>query len=188
MEKQLAVFVGIEDKGNIITGGERQLQEMIKGLRSNGVNTAFVSIEDAPDKIPQLTKNYQKKNVCVISDYSQRFALWKINWKCKYQYGVRVCCSVGAFYFDYRTSKIKNFVDYIVSYLYLKPSDLICTTGKAVSQKLRRMGLGGKYIKDIYPAIRESLIQEAKREVSNIGTGNEKIVLTVGRFHPVNGV
>ena len=186
MKKQLAVFIGIEDQENIITGGERQLQEMVAGLRRNGINTVFIPIEDVCNKLPQHVKDYQAKNICVISDYSKRFSLWRMTWKCKYQYGVRVCCSVGAFYFDYRASKIKNYVDYIVSYLYLKPADLICTTGHAVSQKLRKMGLGGKSIKDIYPAIRESLIDEAKKDVVAISLG-KRIVLTVGRFHPVKG-
>ena len=181
------MFIGIKDKGDIITGGERQLQEMIRGLQRNGITTVFVLIEDALNTISQYIKDYQKENIYVISDYSKRFALWRINWKCKYSYGVRVCCSVGAFYIDYRTSKIKNCIVYIVSYLYLKPTDLIYTTGQAVSRKLRKMGCGKKRIKDVYPAVRESLVVESKKEVADTSADNQKIVLTVGRFHPVKG-
>lgn len=73
------------------------MQEMVAGLRRNGINTVFIPIEDVCNKLPQHVKDYQAKNICVISDYSKRFSLWRMTWKCKYQYGVRVCCSVGAF-------------------------------------------------------------------------------------------
>lgn len=187
MGKKIAIFIGMESKENIVTGGERQLQEMIKGMQRNSINVEFVSVNEALKEIPVIVKGYTNREVYIISDYSKRFQLWKTNWICRYKYKFRICCTVGAFYFDYRTSRLKNGIDYIISFLYLKPADLIFTTGQAVSRKLRKMGCRRKKIKDIYPAVRESLLREAENAIETMSVGDKKIVLTVGRFHPVKG-
>lgn len=187
MGKILAVFLEIEEEENIITGGERQLQEMIRGLRRNGVDVLCVGLDGALEAIDHAAASYEKGQVYIISDYSKRFRFWKLNWHFRYRRGFHICCTVGAFYFDYRTSKLKNAIDYLISYLYLKPADLIFTTGKAVSGKLRKMGCRNKRIQDVYPAIREDLIAQAKQGTVSAKAGGEKIVLTVGRFHPVKG-
>lgn len=188
MDKILAVFIGIEDEVNVVTGGERQQQEMIRKLKEHGVDVLFIKTGDSLEPIINVTNMYEKEYVYIISDYSKRFQCWRMNWICRYKYKFNVCCMVGAFYFDYRTSRIKNGIDYVISYLYLKPAKLIFTTGQAVSRKLCNMGCKKKRIKDIYPAIRESLIEEAKQDIDLLNNSNkEKIVLTVGRFHPVKG-
>lgn len=187
MEQKIAIFIGIEEDSDIVTGGERQLQELIKGLKRHGFEIIYVNLDEALNKIEDLVLKYDRKNIYVFSDYSKRFSLLKINHTCRKKYELNVICTVGAFYFDYRTSKLKNFIDYIVSYYYLAPANLIFTTGKAVEKKLRNMGCRKKKIANIYPAIRESLIEESEKNVSAKNDEKRKIVLTVGRFHPVKG-
>lgn len=184
---KLAVFIGITAENNIVTGGERQIAEMVKGLERNGIDVKFLSVDEALVKMVNATSGYNKKDVYVISDYSKRFSLVKFNAICRKKYGFNVVCTVGAFYFDYRTSKIKNMVDYIVSYFYLQPADCIVTTGKAVENKLRTMGCKNKKIVNVYPAIRDSLIEESHKDVKSEPESDKKTVLTVGRFHPVKG-
>lgn len=185
MDRKIAVFIGIIANEDIVTGGERQLIEMIKGLKRNGFNIQYVLPDEASKKLPDILKRYQRENIYIINDYSKRFFLLKINRICRKKYKINVVCTVGAFYFDYRDSKLKNAVDYIVSYLYLLPADIIFTTGRAVEKKLRNMGFREKKIINVYPAIRESLICETDK--SSALKYDKKIVLTVGRFHPVKG-
>lgn len=187
MNKKIALIIGIAANGDIITGGERQHVEMIKGIERNGIDIQFLSDGEVLQKIPNIINKYHKENIYIINDYSKRFSLLKINYICRIKYGVNVVCTVGAFYFDYRKSKLKNAVDYIVSYLYLLPASLIFTTGKAVENKLINMGLRKKRIVNIYPAIRETLIREALRSDICEADDDRKIILTVGRFHPVKG-
>ncbi len=185
MDRILVILLEMEDGDNVVTGGERQLQEMIQGFRRNDIDIFFMKVGDSFCSILNKVDKYER--IYIISDYSKRFYLWRTNWLCKYKYKFTVCCTVGGFYFDYRSSWLKNSIDYLISYLYLKPVNIIFTTGQAVSKKLQKMGGRGKYIKNIYPAIRESLIVEAKRNVDGANTADKKIILTVGRFHPVKG-
>lgn len=193
MSRKLAIFIGMVEDDKAVTGGERQLQEMIQGLKRNGVHVLLMSTDASVESIANSAQRYASNNVYIVNDYSKRFDLWKKNWILRYKYKFHVCCTVGAFYFDYRTSRLKNAIDYLISYLYLKPSDLLFTTGKAVSRKLQKMGCKKKAIKEVYPAIRESLIAESKNMAKLQADGNaecvggEKTVLTVGRFHPVKG-
>lgn len=191
MEKKIAVFVGISENDSVVTGGERQLQEMIKGLKRNGFEVRFIKIESVKKNLKNITHGYERHNVYIINDYSRRFNLWKINWLCRMWYGYHVCTNVGNFYFDYRTSKIKNAIDYVVSYLYLLPSSLIFTTGNAVNERIIKWGkLKNRKMQAVYPALREELVQCAMIEDGNINevtVSDTKNVLIVGRFHPVKG-
>lgn len=187
MSRKVAVFIGIKENADVITGGERQLQELIKGLKRHAFDVRCVSVDGALSEMSDIASMYGKENVYIFSDYSKRFFLWKIIWKCKRVHHFHICASVGAFYFDYRTSKLKNLIDYVVSFLYLIPSDIIFTTGKAVGNKLRKMGCKRKKIVNVYPALRESLIKEAYKKDSFVDDEQIKTVLTVGRFHPVKG-
>lgn len=183
----IAVFVDIFENKNVVTGGERQLQEMIKGLKRHGYMIECIDSSQALKKIKQLCKEYDRKEIVIINDYSRRFSLFFINIICKMFLRVAVCTNVGNFYFDYRTSKIKNIIDYGVSYLYLRPSNIIFTTGVAVDNRLRKIGLKNNRMRAVYPALRESLIHYSKEnEVEK--SNQKKMVLLVARFHPVKGL
>ena len=185
---KLAIFIGIKDNVDIITGGERQLQELIKALRRHGWETVFLEIKDVLKCIAEATRGYNASDVYVISDYSSRFPLRKIVSTIRKR-GYHIICSVGSFYFDYRSSKIKNAMDYVVSYLYLRNADLIITTGEAVNHKLDKMGLNRVSKKAFYPAVRESLVEESEKDVQveKKEPSSMKTILIVGRFHPVKG-
>lgn len=187
MKKKIVIFLEKKDDDIVVTGGENQLVQMIKGLKRHNYKVYYLSIKQSFNKLPELIHEYHEENIYVISDYSKRFTLLISNFAFKRKFKIKVICTVGGFYFDYRKSKIKNFIDYIVSYFYLNPADLILTTGIAVENRLIKMGIHRKKIVNIYPAIRDSLLSESFINEDFKQTTTEKIILTVGRFHPVKG-
>lgn len=181
---KLAILIGFGINSDLVTGGERQSQVLIQALKLSGYDVVSTKATDVLKEISKLAKEYKAKDITIISDYSQRFANWKINWHLRNK-GYKVVCIVGAFYFDYRHSFIKNAIDYIVSKLYLKYADLIFTTGKAVDKRLNEIGIRNKKIVAVYPALRDNLVKLSKLECNSKPAEFE--VLTVGRFHPVKG-
>lgn len=192
------IYAGAQAEAGVITGGERQIVEMLEAFARNGMTVETVAFSQKEDAIRKMRQEIGRlgwaqcaEEVLFICDYSKRFELLKlVRWirkSCRFH----IAIIVGAFYFDYRASKIKNAVDYVVSALFLKNAGVLFTTGAAVNSRLNRMGLKKIEKKAFYPALRESLVRlsrrpggEAARQDSGAGI---KEILVIGRFHPVKG-
>jgi glycosyltransferase involved in cell wall biosynthesis len=92
---------------------------------------------------------------------------------------------VNAFYFNYRTSRIKNLVDKWVSFCFFRSLHLVIGGGEAVRKELSDIGCPA-HVAVAYPALREEFALAGHRE--RLSTKLPLQLLFVGRVHPVKGI
>jgi glycosyltransferase involved in cell wall biosynthesis len=187
------VYIGNVERVNCVTGGERQIYSLLDAVERNGGRVYQINIKENQTqsvtirKIKDTIYNLGRENTIVLADYSQRFHLFKVIWYIRWILKYKISLLVGGFYFDYRRSKVKNFIDYLMTMVFLIPANCIFTTGKAVNFRLNRLGIYKKHMYAIYPAIRSTLVLETHSN-ADIKEDNEiKQIINVGRFHPVKG-
>lgn len=173
-----------------VTGGEIQYQILKDAFCEAGYEILNFNPKSFFYTIRFLLtqKSKSSSKLIVLYDYSKRFNYILTVLICKYIIRTEIIINIGAFYLDYRTSKIKNFVDKLVTSIVVHSSDLVLTTGDSINSRLMNMGIRKKNIHSIYPALRKSFlsaVENSKEESKVIELDN--YFLTVGRFHPVKG-
>ncbi len=179
------------------TGGQRRTRCMLNYLRkSPHCEVAFVEPKKQHIRRNFVLTNlwyivhfaaFRGQDVIILQDYTYRFYFFAFNWLAKLLSGAKLVCLLNAFYFQYRTSGIKNWIDRWVSALFLKPMDLIVTAGEAASQELHTIFKPKCAVRSIYPALRSEFIL-AEPHTQRADNHADFRILFVGRLHPVKGV
>ncbi len=193
---------------NPVTGGERRISAIIKYLVNEGIKVRSVDFTSGARNA--LSRNFlfinfryllwlireRRRNdlndIVMVEDYSQRFYFFIFNCLARLFFKTKLVGLANAFYFAYRSSYVKNYIDTFVSWLFLRPLDLLVVGGKAALNEVRRLGASAARSRVIYPALRREFVEAlekpypAEHEKSH---SNHLInLLTVGRLHPVKGL
>lgn len=192
-----ALYAG-ERLDSVVTGGESRISKMLDYLENAGVELEYMQTEKSPKSFIKrsflLTNIWyiwrfcliqKNKSSILLEDYSKRFSLFLFNLFLAFTGKVRIVGIVGGFYFSYRKSYLKNWIDRVISRLFLKPMSLVFTSGQAAAWEIVRMRVPQNKIKVVYPALRSEFTQCSKRTQIN---KNPVQLLFIGRLHPVKGL
>lgn len=185
---------------SINTGGERRIYNILKYMKNSDVRICYVEEEG---NISQRIRNnfiltnfwyisfFLKKRLgkeeIVIEDYSQRFYFLLFNLLFNLKRNSKIIILVNAFYFQYRKSPLKNWIDRIVSKIFIKGSGLVIAGGNAAANELIKLGIDNRKIKIVYPALRNEF-HDCKAKTTYTIPNDTFSLLTVGRIHPVKGL
>lgn len=195
----MKIFYAGQKPDSIITGGERRTRMLMDYLSQREREVAYLQREGSPPNFIKkqflLTNLWyifkiskiNKVDTILLEDYSQRFYLFLFNYLLLLRKRVKLVCLVNAFYFDYRKSNLKNWVDKMVSSLFFKPFDLIIGGGEAARKKLLEMGVPRRKVCTVYPALRPEFIKNYPRKELERGDSFLRL-LFVGRISPIKGL
>ncbi len=185
---------------NFISGGARQISEVLKYLRKANVEVKFLSMHEVSGGL--IKENFllgnlwfywhlikmNKDNLIILEDYSLRFYFFILNWLVRATMKVKIVGLVQAFYFSCRKSLIKNAIDKVVSILFLKPMDMMFTSGQSAAAELIKMGISSSKIRNVYPVLRNKFIQNHNKAQPKSCKNSITHLLFVGRLHPTKGL
>lgn len=178
------------------TGGVRQIADVIRYFNKLDISIGFIDKRPLfKSVINDIWKNFwyiskfhkiKGKNI-IVEDYSKRYSFFLFNSFISLFYSKKfhLVGIVQAFYFNYRTSGLKNFMDKLLSYLFLKDLDVIITSGKAAQDELVKLRIPLHKINNVYLATRERF---AKNVDGTLDCSTSKRILFVGRVDPVKGI
>jgi glycosyltransferase involved in cell wall biosynthesis len=182
---------------DLSTGGVRQIADVIRYFDKSGICVQFLDRKPRFNGIiSDVLKNFwyiskflkiKEENIIVVEPNSERYSffLFNIFISIFLRKKFHLVGIVQAFYHSYRTSFIKNWMDRLLSYLFLQGLNLIITSGKSAQDELVKMGVPASRINNVYLATREEF---AKNVESNSHNNTSKKILFAGRLHPVKGV
>ena len=201
----MKVFYTGQGFSNIITGGERRIAMILECFSKANAEVVYLQREDSP---PEFVKRHflltnlwyifqiaiinKTEDIVILEDYSQRFYLFLFNFfililKKSITKRMKLVCLANAFYFSYRTSRLKNLIDKIVSILFLKPADLVIAGGEAARKELLKMGVPNEKVQTVYPALRPEFAKNYQRKEA-ISRNSPIQLLFVGRVNPIKGI
>lgn len=121
-------------------------------------------------------------------DYSKRQELLIVIFFSRIIWGCKTICLAQAFYFAYRKSRVKNFLDKAVSILFFRMCDLVITSGRAASRIAIDLGVKQEWCAEVYPAIRTELLA-IDQSIKKVEVLQERPkILFVGRVDPIKGI
>ncbi|MDP2954300.1 MAG: glycosyltransferase family 4 protein, partial [Chloroflexota bacterium] len=178
----------------------RRVDEVLKYLSRDGVSVKYLQARNVPAAVPprnlflrnlwymrRLRKLAGGGNLILLEDYSQRTELCLFNVAARLTAKAKLVSLANGFYFSYRTSLIKNWIDWLISFVFFLPSHLVITSGKAAAREVVGMGVPPGKIRVIYPALRAEFVQNTIPRQGK-GIGYPVNLLFVGRLHPVKGL
>ena len=185
---------------DIITGGHRRIVAIIEYLSKANEEVIYFQTKGTPKYfgrncflltnlwyILQFLKTDKSEDAIVLEDYSERLNLFIFNFFILFFRRVKLVCLANAFYFSYRKSHIKNFVDKMVSILFFVPMNIVITSGRSAIKEITEMKVSTSKIHVVYPVLRTEFIKY-KKIVPIVKHRHVVNLLFVGRVHPIKGL
>lgn len=181
------------------TGGEYRLRVLAKSLFEGGFSPCFIAPGRRFSRSNALniiltnlwfvihTILLPKDTNIIILDYTLRdkALLFLIFWKLVRS--GKIILTFNAAYFSYRTSKFKNTLDKILSYIVFHLADKVFTSGKALNAVLEKCGIRSERVRTFYPALRNGFrVQKGYPRQSSRGEVTR--LVSVSRLHPIKGI
>jgi glycosyltransferase involved in cell wall biosynthesis len=124
--------------------------------------------------------------IIVLEDYSRRLSLFAANWVSSSLTHARLICTINAVYFSYRTSRLTNWIDRLISIVFLRRASMIVVASPAVTAELKEFYHPTCPVQVVSPALRPEFAVAKPR--TNRPRHTAFHLLHVGRLHPIKGV
>jgi glycosyltransferase involved in cell wall biosynthesis len=128
------------------------------------------------------------KDVVILEDYSQRLNMFMFNLVIGITRRAKLACTTQVFYFGYRRSRLKNFIDKMISRIFFLPVDMVIASSSAMAQDTANvMKVPEHKLKVVYPPIRMEFAGSTMASRSNNGE-HPLDLLFVGYLDPRKGI